>query len=212
MGFRTLSVNGHNRCGPEGSLATGSTRPGRASSTAPRDASGPFCARVRFAGGAVSSSSSRGTPRGSAQRTFAPISAAGCRQSLHLLDHLQTAEAVWGRPWDAAPHPTPRRTEARPRSVNRQPATPASSVDPGPPKRPRHPLRRCAPQLYPGEPGNDRETRRARCDTSAPLSTTPKPPKRPWDQLGVAAPATTPWRTTVRTRDKGTASRYLCLS
>jgi hypothetical protein len=113
--------------------------------------------------------------------------AAGCRQPLHLLGQLQTAEAIRGRPRDAVSRPTPRRTEARSRNVNRQPATPASSIDPVSPKRPRHRPRWSAPKPPPA----NRETvceRGVRAKAPPRLSPQPRATEAAMGSVGSCGP------------------------
>jgi hypothetical protein len=179
MGFRALPANERNRCEPEDSLTTDFAPLGRASSAARCETSSPFRARVRLARKAVSSSSSRERPRGSAQRTFAPVAAAGRRRVLHLLGQPKPPKRLRGRPRNATSQTTPRRTEVRSRSVNRQPATPSSCVDPKPPKRPRRRPRWCAPHCPSANRGPvEKHGVRDGAPRASPHN--PEPPKRPW--------------------------------
>jgi hypothetical protein len=125
--FRSTSTTG---AGPKArwlSASLGSdeqARPHRSRPTA------PFAPAPAWPEGLFPTPRSRGAPRGSTQGTFAPSWQPATGSPCISTASSKPPKRLRGRPRIAASQPAPRRTEERPRNVNRRSATPSRTADP----------------------------------------------------------------------------------
>jgi len=210
LGFWALSVNGRNRCGPEGSLAADCTWFGRASSSALRVAQPLLHPRPHGWGSCFQLLQPRNTAGLSPKdvRSFC-----GSRMPVALASPPLTPNrrSSRGQHWAVASKPTLRQAEVRPRNANNRPATSSSSVGAGPPKRSQRRLCWHASLLPLGEPRHGWKARRTRQGASASLRILPTA-EAARGARRVTGPAFTPQRAAICPRDDGTTSRYLRLS